>query len=223
MKEVFARQRYLMEEVYRVDKSSEAMIDCYRTTSLALIDEVMEALHNTPWKPWSKRESWDWEELQGELVDVFTFLVQLCILAGVGPEDLESGYFRKSQINEDRQESGTYGVGSPVSKLSQRQIAALFETAELGECTTDKVGCLIVAPDGQEVYGYNRAVDAVPCSHKPSDGCPGRAIHAEISALAESVRMGIPVAGGHAFVTSHPCDRCAETLKSAGVVGVWKI
>lgn len=221
MKEIFERQRYLMEEVYEL--SPEAMVDHYRITSLALVDEVMEALHNAPWKPWSKRTEWNLEELQGELVDVFTFLVQLCILAGVGPEDLRKGYFEKSRINQDRQESGMYGADSPVSRLTQDQIDTLFETAELGECTTDKVGCLIVAPDGQEVYGYNRAVDGVPCSHKPSDGCPGRTIHAEISALSESVRMGAPVAGGYAFVTSHPCDRCAETLKAAGIIGVWKI
>lgn len=221
MKEIFDRQRYLMEEVYRF--SPDAMVDHYRVTSLALVDEVMEALHHVPWKPWSKRTLWDWEELQGELVDVFTFLVQLCILAGVGPEDLKCGYFDKSRINEHRQESGTYGADSPVSRLSQGQMDALFETAELGECTADKVGCLIVAPDGQEVYGYNRAIDGVPCSHKPSDGCSGRTIHAEISALAESVRIGVPVAGGHAFVTSRPCDRCFETLKVAGIIGVWKI
>ena len=221
MKKIFNRQRYLMEEVYKL--SPEATVDHYRITSLALVDEVMEALHHAPWKPWSKRTSWDWEDLQEELVDVFTFLVQLCILAGVGPEDLKSGYFRKSQINEDRQESGMYGADSPVNRLAQNQIDALYETMELGECTTDKVGCLIVAPDGREVYGHNRAVDGVPCSHKPSDGCPGRTLHAEISALAESVRMGVPVAGGHAFVTSHPCSRCAETLRAAGIIGVWKI
>lgn len=123
----------------------------------------------------------------------------------------------------DRQESGTYGADNPKFKLSQGQIDTLFETAELGECTTDKVGCLILSPAGDEVYGYNKAVDCVPCSHKPSDGCPGRTIHAEISALAESVRLGIPVAGGYAFVTSHPCDRCTETLKAAGIIGVWRI
>lgn len=223
MKKIFDHQRYLMEDVYKLGRSSEDMINCYRTTSLALIDEVMEALNNTPWKPWSKRTSWDWEELQGELVDVFAFLVQLCILAGVGPEDLERGYFEKSRINEDRQESGTYGVDNPASRLSQRHIDALFETAELGECTTDKVGCLILSPTGDEVYGYNKAIDGVPCSHKPSDGCPGRTIHAEIFALAESVRVGVPVAGGHAFVTSHPCSRCTETLRAAGIAGVWKV
>nr|DAV65814.1 MAG TPA: deoxycytidylate deaminase [Caudoviricetes sp.] len=221
MKEIFDRQRYLMEEVYKL--SPEAMIDHYRITSLALVDEVMEALHHVPWKPWSKRTMWGWEELQGELVDVFTLLVQLCILAGVGPEDLRRGYFDKSKINECRQESGMYGADSPASKLSQRQIDALFEMAELGECTADKVGCLIVAPDGQEVYGYNKSVDGMPCDHKPSDGCPGRTVHAEISALAESVRVGVPVAGGCAFVTSPSCDRCAETLKAAGIIGVWKI
>ena len=221
MKKIFDRQRYLMEEVYEL--SPEAMVDHYRITSLALVDEVMEALHHVPWKPWSKRTLWDWEELQGELVDVFTFLVQLCILAGVGPEDLERSYFEKSRVNEDRQKSGTYGVVRPMPELPRDLINKLFETAELGECTTAKVGCLILAPDGREIYGYNRAVDGMPCSHKPSDGCPGRTIHAEVSALAESVRAGVPAAGGHAFVTSHPCDRCVETLKAAGIAGVWKI
>lgn len=221
MKKIFDRQRYLMEEVYKL--SPEAMVDHYRITSLAIVDEVMEALRHVPWKPWSKRTGWDWEELQEELVDVFTFLVQLCILAGMGPEDLKSRYFRKSKINEDRQESGMYGEDSPVSKLTQNQIDELFDTAELGECTTDKVGCLILSPTGDEVYGYNKAIDGVPCSHKPSDGCPGRTIHAEIAALAESVRIGIPVAGGYAFTTSEPCYRCLETLQAAGIVGVWKI
>lgn len=223
MKEIFERQKYLMEGIYKLDHSREDMINHYRVTSLALVDEVMEALHHTPWKPWSKRVEWEWGDLHAELVDVFTFFIQLCILAGVGPEDLSSGYFKKAQINEDRQKSGTYGLDSGLSRLSQQQIDALYEVAELGECTTDRVGCLILSPDGSEVYGYNKSLDGVPCTHKPSDGCPGRTIHAEIAALAESVRMGIPIAGGHAFVTSHPCSRCTETLKAAGIVGVWKI
>lgn len=223
MKEIFDRQRYLMENVYRLGCSNEDMIDCYRTTSLALVDEIMEALHHTPWKPWLKKTSWDWEELQAELVDVFTFFVQLCILVGMGPEDLKTGYFEKARINEDRQKSGTYGMDSGVSRLSKHQIDALYEVSELGECTTDKVGCLILSPAGDEVYGYNKAFDGGPCTHKPSDGCPGRTIHAEVAALAESVRSGVPVAGGSAFVTSEPCSRCLETLHAAGIVEVWTI
>lgn len=223
MKEIFDRQKYLMENAYHLGHSDEDMIDCYRTTSLALIDEVLEALHNTPWKPWSERTSWDWDKLHAELVDVFTFVIQLCILSGIGPEALERGYFAKAEINKERQESGTYGADSPLSKLTQGQVDALYECAELGECTTDKVGCLILSPTGVEVYGYNKSLNGVPCTHEPSDGCPGRTIHAEIAALAESVRIGIPVAGGYAFVTSNPCHRCYETLSAAGIREVWKI
>lgn len=223
MKKIFDRQRYLMENVYHLGHSNEEMIDHYRVTSLALVDEVMEALHHTPWKPWSKRTKWDWEELHAELVDVFTLLVQLCILAGVGPEDLESGYLEKAQINQHRQESGTYGADAPPYKLTEHQVDALYEVAALGECTTDKVGCLIVSPTGVETYGYNKSLNGVPCTHKPSDGCPGRTIHAEVAALAESVRLGVPVAGGEAFVTSEPCPRCLGTLQASGIKGVWTV
>lgn len=223
MKEIFERQRYLMENVYHMGHSNEDMIDCYRTASLALVDEVMEALHCTPWKPWAKQTSWDWDELQAELVDVFTFFVQLAILAGLGPEDLKAGYFKKAQTNQDRQRSGTYGLNNGRSMLSRGQLDALYETAELGECTTDQVGCMIISADGAEVYGYNKSVDGSPCTHAPSDGCPGRTIHAEVVALAESIRQGIPVDKGRAFVTSKPCPRCLETLHTAGIVEVWTV
>lgn len=223
MEKIFERQKYLMEEVYKLSHDPKAMIDHYRIASLALVDEVMEALHHTPWKPWSKRTEWERDKLHEELVDVFMFFVELCQLAGLSADALESGYFEKSRINEDRQKSGTYGVDSPLSKLTQRQIDALYKVAERGECTTDKVGCLIVSPTGVEVYGYNKAANGIPCTHKPSDGCQGRTIHAEVAALAESARIGIPVAGGRAFVTSEPCARCFETLRAAGIVEVWKI
>lgn len=223
MKEIFERQKYLMEEVYKLSHDRETMVDHYRIASLALVDEVMEALHHTPWKPWSKRTKWEWNKLHEELVDVFTLFVELCQLVGLSAEELKYGYFKKSKLNQDRQESGKYGADGPLSKLTQGQIDALYKTAELGECTTDKVGCLILSPTGAEVYGYNKALNGVPCTHKPSDGCPGRTIHAEIGALAKSVRLGIPVAGGCAFVTSDPCQRCLETLLAAGITGVWGI
>lgn len=223
MKEIFEHQKYLMDEVYKLSHSPEVLVEHYRVASLALIDEVMEALHCAPWKTWSKRTTWDWDELHKELVDVFTFFVELCLLAGLGPEALEKGYFEKAKINQERQDSGTYGADSLLPELTQGQIDALYECAELGECTTDKVGCLILSPTGVEIYGYNKALDGIPCSHKPSDGCPGRTIHAEIAALAESVRVGVPVAGGYAFVTSEPCLRCLETLRTAGITEVWQV
>lgn len=223
MKDIFEHQRHLMEEVYKLSRSPEDLIGHYRTTSLALIDEVLEALHHTPWKPWSKRTVWDWDELHGELVDVFTFFVQLCQLAGLDVETLKKGYFEKAKINRERQDSGTYGVDSPQPRLLRRQLSELREIAELGECTTARVGCLIVTQDGREAWGYNCAVDGVPCTHTASDGCPGRTVHAEVAALAAAAQQGLRVSDAVAYVTHEPCDRCMATFDLAGITDVRKV
>ena len=223
MKKIFEHQKYLMEEVYKLSHNHAAMVDHYRVTSLALIDEVMEALHHSPWKPWSKRTAWERDKLHGELVDVFTFFVQLCLLTGLSSEELKEGYFKKAEINKERQDSGVYGIDPPRPKISQQQLEKLYETAEGGECTAARVGCLIVTRDGHEAWGYNRAVDGNPCTHAPSEGCPGRTLHAEMAALASAAQCGFRVSGAAAYVTKEPCDRCMAALTLAGIWDVWTV
>lgn len=225
MKKIFEHQKYLMEKVYNLEHSREALVGHYRLTSLALIDEVMEALHHVPWKTWSKRTTWDWDELHDELVDVFTFFVQLCLLVGLSPEELERGYFKKSEVNKTRQDSGTYGIEAPSLRpmqvsLTQKQLENLYEVAERGECTSAKVGCLIIAEDGQEAWGYNFAADGYPCVHPAPEGCPGRTVHAETAALADAARKGLKTVNGVSYVTQEPCERCFAMLASAGIKNV---
>lgn len=223
MKKIFEHQKYLMEEVYKIGHSQDSQVECYRTTTLATVDELMEALHHVPWKPWSKRELWDWGELHEELVDVFTFFVQLCNLVGLSAENLERGYFNKARVNKKRQDSGVYGADSLHPKITQGQLEELYSIAEMGECTTAKVGCLIVSEDGRVVYGWNTSIDGVPCTHKASDGCPGRTVHAEVAALARAAADGINVSGGAAYITEEPCERCYATLRSAGIDDIWEV
>lgn len=223
MEEIFRHQKYLMEDVYKIGHDRKSQVECYRTTTLATIDELMEALHHVPWKPWSKRELWDWDDLREELVDVFTFFIQLCILAGLDAEDLEFGYFNKAKMNKSRQDSGTYGIDSPGPDITQHQLEELYLAAENGECTTSKVGCLLVSEDGDETYSWNVAADGTPCTHRASDGCPGRTIHAEISALAKAASGGGKVPGSKAFITQNPCDRCYATLQAAGIKDIWVV
>lgn len=223
MKQIFEHQKYLMEEVYKLSHDPKAMVEHYRVTSLALIDEVLEALHHAPWKPWSKRTAWEWDELHSELVDVFTFFVQLCQLTGLSAEELERGYFEKAKVNKARQDSGVYGIDSPQPRISQQQLEKLYETAEMGECTTARVGCLIVTQDGHEAWGYNFSVDGNPCTHAPSEGCPGRTLHAEMAALASAAQSGFAVSDAAAYVTREPCERCMTTLALAGIRDVWTV
>lgn len=223
MKDIFERQKYLMDEVYKISRARESQVECYRTTTLAAVDELMEALHHVPWKPWSKRELWDWDELHKELVDVFTFFVQLCILSGLDDDKLRDGFFAKSKINKARQDSGTYGLGSDSLDITHEQLEKLYDAADLGECTSARVGCLIVGPDGGESLGWNRAFSDVPCTHPPEEGCPGRTVHAEVMALTDATDHGRPVKGGVAYVTQDPCDRCYYTLTSSGIKNIWVV
>lgn len=223
MKKIFERQKYLMEEVYKLSNDPKAMVDHYRVASLALVDEVMEALHHAPWKPWSKRTEWEWDKLHEELVDVFTFFVELCQLTGLSAEALEKGYFKKAEVNQARQDSGVYGVDVPGPQITQRQLERLYEVAEQGECTSAKVGCLIVTENGRESWGYNFGADGYPCVHLASEGCPGRTVHAEAAALANAASHGWKTANGVAYVTQEPCERCFTMLAHAGIKDVWTV
>ena len=95
--------------------------------------------------------------------------------------------------------------------------------AELGECTSAKVGCLIVTENDQESWGRNFAADSHPCVHPASEGCPGRTVHAEIAALADAARRGLKTADSVAYVTQEPCERCFAALAHAGVKDVWVV
>lgn len=223
MEKIFEHQKYLMEEVYKLSHDPKAMVDHYRVASLALVDEVMEALHHAPWKPWSKRTEWEWEKLHEELVDVFTFFVELCQLAGLSAKKLEEGYFKKAEVNKARQDSGTYGIEVPGPQITKRQLERLYEVAEQGECTSAKVGCLIVTENGRESWGYNFGTDGYPCVHLASAGCPGRTVHAEAAALADAANHGWKTTNGVAYVTQEPCKRCFTMLAHAGIKDVWTV
>lgn len=221
MKEIFENQNELIRDVYHIDLSTASkQAEAYRIYTLAAVDELMEALHEVPWKPWATRTSWDRENLGEELADAFTFLVQLCCIVGIDAEELEERYWQKSRVNVQRQASGTYG-GSPTKVDGTPQAEAIRVAraiARYGECTSAQVGCCILDQDGRMAAAYNMSPEGEGrCTHAPEDGCPGRTIHAEVAAVAEAVRHGVRVDGATAYVTMRPCKKCAQLLHFAGV------
>ena len=224
MKDIFENQRKLIRDVYRIDLTTASrQAEAYRVYTLAAVDELMEALHEVPWKPWSSCTTWDRENLGEELVDAFTFLVQLCCIVGVDAEELEERYWQKSQVNVERQQSGTYGADStPETDTPQAEaISVARAIARYGECTSAQVGCCILDQDGRMAAAYNQMPEGEErCTHAPEDGCPGRTIHAEVAAVAEAVRHGVRVDGATAYVTTNPCKKCAHFLRLAGVTDI---
>lgn len=221
MKEIFENQNELIRDVYHIDLSTASkQAEAYRVYTLAAVDELMEALHEVPWKPWSRKESWDRENLGEELADVFTFLVQLCCIVGIDAEELEERYWQKSHINVDRQESGTYGEDTTIKGWAPQEEAIWVARAiaRYGECTSAKVGCCILDKHGNMAAAYNHVPEGEKgCTHAPDDGCPGRTIHAEMAAVAEAALHGVQLDGATAYVTMNPCKKCAHFLRLAGV------
>jgi dCMP deaminase len=85
-----------------------------------------------------------------------------------------------------------------------------------------KVGCLLVRETIILSTGYNgipRGVKDLPERMER----PAKYLwtsHAEENAVAQAARNGVRVEGATAYVTHHPCSRCARSLIQAGVVCV---
>lgn len=82
-------------------------IENIKNQTLAIIDEVMEALREIKWKPWKKTDNqFDLVSYRFELIDVFHFLINLFLLAGMTPELVMKYFFNKNRINIKRQRDG---------------------------------------------------------------------------------------------------------------------
>ena len=86
-----------------------------------------------------------------------------------------------------------------------------------------KVGCVIVTEDKVvAATGYNGLPRGVDDTAERMQR-PAKYLwtsHAEENAVAQAARVGAKLKGGTAYVTHHPCARCARSLIQAGVTTV---
>jgi len=85
---------------------SKSNIEQIKNQILALIDEVMEALREVPWKSWKINQDFNVSKFKMELIDVFHFLINLFVLAGMDSEEVISLFKIKNKINVRRQKDG---------------------------------------------------------------------------------------------------------------------
>lgn len=84
---------------------------------LWVIDELCEALHELPYaKTWSNkydREGYDKEKqmdlFKEEIMDSFTFFLNLFLAIGMTPEEVIKLYFDKNKLNLERQKNPELG------------------------------------------------------------------------------------------------------------------
>lgn len=95
--------------------------------------------------------------------------------------------------------------------------------AERSKDPSTKVGCVIVGPDKEiRSTGYNglprRVRDLPERMERPAKYL--WTSHAEENAVAQAALIGVSLKGCTAYVTHHPCSRCARSLIQAGVVHI---
>lgn len=107
LSQMFYRQRALQKHLHGgVDPSTFEPIrrsDYVRTQVLALVAELMEAMDEVAWKPWSSdKTKFNREAFIKELVDAQHFLVNLGIAADVTDEEFWAAFVAKNDVNWQR-------------------------------------------------------------------------------------------------------------------------
>jgi len=100
--DIFKRQLDLQEYLEQDVHSQEYFNMC----TLALEDEIHEALRCVPWKPWKKNQTLNRPELVEELADALHFFVNMCLFADITPDELYASYCGKREVNKTRKDEG---------------------------------------------------------------------------------------------------------------------
>ncbi len=74
--------------------------------STALLHEAVELQRETNWKWWKKETKTDIDKVQEEIVDIWHFMIQVSIEAGLDSKNLIEKYLEKNRENLERQERG---------------------------------------------------------------------------------------------------------------------
>ncbi len=106
--ELFSKQLKNTEnKMANIYKKGEPF-DGYRLfmLSTALIHEAIELQRETNWKWWKKEGTLDYSKIQEEIIDIWHFLLQISIEAGLNPKSVVEKYSHKNKENLDRQVKG---------------------------------------------------------------------------------------------------------------------
>jgi deoxycytidylate deaminase len=76
---------------------------------------------------------------------------------------------------------------------------------------SNEIGKILLSDKGYESVAESRVMDIIEF---------GRIIHAEMSALSDAARNGVPISGGVLYCTTFPCHICTKHIVAAGLVQV---
>lgn len=101
---IFEKQKQLQRKLGTYPKPfNEQYI---KDMTLAAIVELTEILNETPWKPWKKNQELNSQRYKEEIADLMHFVINLCIVARIEPDELYRLYMDKNKVNIERKQGG---------------------------------------------------------------------------------------------------------------------
>ena len=119
-------------------------VEYVKNTILSIQDELMEALHETRWKPWATGEKMivDRDKFGGELIDVLHFVINLFLVNGWNENDVFQAFWAKNIVNWQRQENGYDAVSTKcANQLCRRALDEPGKTPYARPGTGDLAWC----------------------------------------------------------------------------------
>lgn len=80
---------------------------------LAIVEETVEIMRETKYKNpdcvkygWKKNQQWNLENYKEEIIDLFHYVMNLCIVVGMDADEFFKIYLKKNKINFERSKNG---------------------------------------------------------------------------------------------------------------------
>jgi len=113
---IFEKQYELQLKLGTIDKinSSPQMRQQFiNQMILALHEEAVEIMRETSYKNpeyvpfgWKKNQHENTEKFKEEIIDIIHFVLNLCIVSGMKPDEIFEKYMNKNKENGERKENG---------------------------------------------------------------------------------------------------------------------
>lgn len=222
----------------------------------AISNELQEVVNRIPWKPWRKYKSSDHQlsekeilELQYEIIDIWHFIMNLCLLWNISAKDFYNLYMAKNKENMDRIQRG-YAKGKKLKSWSiigegnffknliqqlRKQIGKdkdnrmsieeiymrMAENLALrSTCNRTMVGCVITTSNYEQVLSIGYNGNAKGLNNRCDSLEPGMCGCIHAEANA-LIKAGSHVKDKVLFVTMNPCKSCAKLIVNSGFSKVY--
>lgn len=120
LNEIYEMQAKLDDRIIAERRLIQTTSDWVIGLTVAMESEIDEIRREVNWKWWKNPKEIDEDALQGEVIDLWHFLLSLSRQVGMTPEDIHRLYMEKNAENHERQDGTSNKDGYSLRKETRK-------------------------------------------------------------------------------------------------------